>query len=91
MAESLEQAVRGPDGQQRLLASFIHSVVPPLATISHLQSARSNKAAWLAGWRDRGIYLHKTHVGMAVQVGPACMRPSTTHPWSCHGLSAGIA
>ena len=68
VAESLEQALRGPDGQQRLLASFIHCVVPALATVSHLRCARGNKAAWLASWRDRGVYLHKTHVGMAVQV-----------------------
>lgn len=68
VAEGLEQATRGPDNQPRLLASFIHRVVPVLGTVSHLRCARGNKAAWLAAWRDRGIYLLKTHVGMAVQV-----------------------
>lgn len=67
VAEGLEQATRGPDNQPRLLASFIHRVVPVLGTVSHLRCARGNKAAWLAAWRDRGIYLLKTHVGMAVQ------------------------
>ena len=68
VAESLEQALKGPGGQQRLLASFIHWVVPPRMTVSSLESKRSNNAACLAAWRDRRIYLHKTHVGMAVQV-----------------------
>ncbi len=25
------------------------------------------QAAWLAAWRDLGIYLHRTFVGMAVE------------------------
>ena len=70
VAERLERAVRRADGQPRLLASFIHAVVPVLGTVSHLQCTRSNKPACLAAWRDRGIFLLKTHVGMAVQVRP---------------------
>ncbi|KAK9804158.1 hypothetical protein WJX73_006372 [Symbiochloris irregularis] len=67
VAEKLEQEIRGPDGQQRVLASFIHSVIPAKATVSYLQSSRYDKYARLAAWRDRNIYFHKTHVGMAVQ------------------------
>ncbi len=67
-AEALNQILVTRDGQSRLLAAFIHRVVPLHQTVSTLRSPRSNKLSWLATWRDRNIFLHRTHVGMAVQV-----------------------
>lgn len=66
-AEALSQILVTRDGQSRLLAAFIHRVVPLHQTVSTLRTPRSNKTSWLATWRDRNIFLHKTHVGMAVQ------------------------
>ncbi|DBA92139.1 hypothetical protein WJX77_008470 [Trebouxia sp. C0004] len=66
-AEALNQILVTRDGQSRLLAAFIHRVVPLHQTVSTLRSPRSNKLSWLATWRDRNIFLHRTHVGMAVQ------------------------
>lgn len=57
-----------------MVATFIHRVVPALETISSLRSRRSNKAAWLAAWRDQNIFFNRTHVGMAVQVHPTSFR-----------------
>ena len=67
-AEALNQILVTRDGQSRLLAAFIHRVVPLHETVSTLRTDRSNKTSWLATWRDRNIFLHKTHVGMTVQV-----------------------
>jgi len=67
-AEALNQILVTRDGQSRLLAAFIHRVVPLHQTVSTLRTPRSNKLSWLATWRDRNIFLHRTHVGMAVQV-----------------------
>jgi len=75
-AEALNQILVTRDGQSRLLAAFIHRVVPLHQTVSTLRTPRSNKLSWLATWRDRNIFLHRTHVGMAVQVwctGHSCM------------------
>jgi hypothetical protein len=68
LAEKLTQVLTRPDGRCALVATFIHRVVPALETISSLRSRRSNKAAWLAAWRDQNIFFNRTHVGMAVQV-----------------------
>lgn len=70
LAEKLTQLLTRPDGRCALVATFIHRVVPALETISSLRSRRSNKAAWLAAWRDQNIFFNRTHVGMAVQVCP---------------------
>ncbi|BDA41955.1 hypothetical protein COCOBI_02-7530 [Coccomyxa sp. Obi] len=67
LAEKLTQLLTRPDGRCALVATFIHRVVPALETISSLRSRRSNKAAWLAAWRDQNIFFNRTHVGMAVQ------------------------
>ena len=67
-AEALHQILVTREGQSRLLAAFIHRVVPLYQTVSTLRTPRSNKTSWLATWRDRNIFLHRTHVGMAVQV-----------------------
>lgn len=68
LAEKLTQLLTRPDGRCALVATFIHRVVPALETISSLRSRRSNKAAWLAAWRDQNIFFNRSHVGMAVQV-----------------------
>ena len=81
-AEALNQILVTREGQSRLLAAFIHRVVPLQQTVSTLRSPRSNKISWLATWRDRNIYLHRTHVGMAVQVITLAARwltPRLTH------------
>ncbi|KAK9909002.1 hypothetical protein WJX75_005921 [Coccomyxa subellipsoidea] len=67
LAEKLTQLLTRPDGRCALVATFIHRVVPALETISSLRSRRSNKAAWLAAWRDHNIFFNRSHVGMAVQ------------------------
>ena len=67
-AEALNQILVTRDGQSRLLAAFIHKVVPVHETVSTLRTDHSNETSWLATWRDRNIFLHKTHVGMTVQV-----------------------
>jgi hypothetical protein len=51
----------------QLLASFIHRVAPLGATLSMLRSSKAGKPEWLAAWRQRSIYFHRSHVGMAVQ------------------------
>ncbi len=68
LAEKLTQVLTRRDGRCALVATFIHRVVPTLETISSLRSRKSNKAAWLAAWRDQNIFFNRTHVGMAVQV-----------------------
>lgn len=68
LAEKLTQVLTRRDGRCALVATFINKVVPALETISSLRSRRSNKAAWLAAWRDQNIFFNRTHVGMAVQV-----------------------
>ena len=74
-AEALNQILVTREGQSRLLGAFIHRVVPLHQTVSTLRTPRSNKTSWLATWRDRNIFLHRTHVGMAVQVRLAsCMK-----------------
>ncbi len=79
LAEKLTQLMTRPDGRCALVATFIHRVVPALETISSLRSRRSNKAAWLAAWRDQNIFFNRTHVGMAVQVVPPPRPFVTTH------------
>ncbi|KAL3156916.1 hypothetical protein ABBQ38_001178 [Trebouxia sp. C0009 RCD-2024] len=66
-AEALHQILVTREGQSRLLAAFIHRVVPLEETVSTLRTPRSNPAGWLATWRERNIFLHESHVGMAVQ------------------------
>ena len=51
----------------QLLACFIHRVVPPAATMSMLRRGKESEKDILKAWRDRNIFLHRTHVGMAVQ------------------------
>lgn len=76
-AEALHQILVTREGQSRLLAAFIHRVVPLEETVSTLRTPRSNPAGWLATWRERNIFLHESHVGMAVQVShaqpPTCL------------------
>ena len=67
LAERLTALMMRPDGRCALVATFIHRVAPTLETISSLRSRKSNKAAWLAAWRDQNIFFNRTHVGMAVQ------------------------
>ena len=69
-AEALNQILVTKDGQSRLLAAFIHRVVPLHETVSTFRSSRSNKSSWLATWQERNIWMLRTHVGMAVQVDP---------------------
>lgn len=51
----------------QLLASFINRVVPPKATLSMLRSSKRSDADIINAWNERNIFLHRTHVGMAVQ------------------------
>ncbi len=68
LAERLNQKLTKADGRCSLVATFIHRVVPTLETISSLRSRKSNKAAWLAAWRDANIFFNRTPIGMAAQV-----------------------
>ncbi len=79
LAEKLTQLLTRPDGRCALVATFIHRVVPALETISSLRSRRSNKAAWLAAWRDQNIFFNRSHVGMAVQVRTGTSRSSADY------------
>ena len=79
-AEALHQILVTREGQSRLLAAFIHRVVPLYQTVSTLRTPRSNKTSWLATWRDRNIFLHRTHVGMAVQVCNGLIPPLVPPP-----------
>ena len=79
-AEALHQILVTREGQSRLLAAFIHRVVPLYQTVSTLRTPRSNKTSWLATWRDRNIFLHRTHVGMAVQVFNGLILPPVPSP-----------
>lgn len=63
VAEDLSKLL-GP----RLVACFLHEVKSVLSTVAHLRNSKSNQASWLAAWRDRKIYMHRSHLGMAVQV-----------------------
>ncbi len=51
----------------QLLATLVHAVAPPLATLSMLKAKRTTEAELAAAWRARRISLHRSHVGMAVQ------------------------
>ncbi|KAK9863341.1 hypothetical protein WJX84_006379 [Apatococcus fuscideae] len=62
VAEDLSRLL-GP----RLVACFLHEVKSVLSTVAHLRNQKSNQASWLAAWRDRKIYMHRSHLGMAVQ------------------------
>lgn len=50
-----------------LLASFVHKVVPVASTLSMLHTSKGTQEDWLASWKERGLYFHRTHVGMAVE------------------------
>jgi hypothetical protein len=79
LAEQLRKSLTKPDGRCSLVATFIHRVVPTLETLSSLRSRKSNKAAWLAAWRDHNIFFNRTPIGMAAQVlhmhSAACQLP----------------
>ncbi|KAK9810420.1 hypothetical protein WJX72_010416 [[Myrmecia] bisecta] len=67
-AEELNSMLTPGAGESsRLLASLIHRVSPIMSTVSRCAGTRADKAGRLANWRDRNIFLHRTHVGMAVQ------------------------
>ena len=68
LAERLGKVLTREDGRSSLVATFIHRVVPTLETISSLRSRKSNKAAWLAAWKDQRIFFNRTPIGMATQV-----------------------
>ena len=68
LAERLGRVLTREDGRSSLVATFIHRVVPTLETISSLRSRKSNKAAWLAAWKDQRIFFNRTPIGMAAQV-----------------------
>lgn len=76
LAERLNQKLTKADGRCSLVATFIHRVVPTLETISSLRSRKSNKAAWLAAWRDANVFFNRTPIGMAAQV--RCTRERTS-------------
>jgi len=67
VAEKLGRLLRRADGRCALVAAFVHRVAPLLGTISSLRARRASKAAWLDAWRDLGIYVHRTFVGMCVE------------------------
>ncbi|KAK9825469.1 hypothetical protein WJX81_006378 [Elliptochloris bilobata] len=67
VAEKLGRLLRRRDGRCALVASFVHRVAPLLGTITSLRARRTSKAAWLAAWRDLGIHVHRTFVGMSVE------------------------
>ena len=68
-AEILYSSARQAAGTRPspLLASFIHRVAPLGSTLSMLRSSKASKGEWMAAWAQRGIYFHRSHVGMAVQ------------------------
>ncbi len=68
VAEKLGRLLRRRDGRCALVAAFVHRVAPLLGTISSLRSRKASKAAWLSAWRDLSIYVHRTFVGMSVEV-----------------------
>ncbi len=67
VAEKLGRLLRRADGRCALVSAFVHRVAPLLGTISSLRARRASKAAWLDAWRDLGIYVHRTFVGMCVE------------------------
>ena len=75
LAERLDKVLTRGDGRSSLVATFIHRVVPTLETISSLRSRKSNKAAWLAAWKDQRIFFNRTPIGMATQVPLAAAGP----------------
>ena len=65
-------------GQPRMLAAFINQAVPVRDTVSRLRITRADEASWLGTWRSKSIYLHKTYVGVALQV---------SQPWVAHSAT----
>lgn len=53
--------------RSQLLASLIHKVVPPKATLSMLRTSKGTKEDWAHAWEERKIYFHRSHIGMALQ------------------------
>lgn len=52
----------------KLIATFIHKVIPTIRTLSILaRSDHYSKEDLLSAWEERSIYFERTHVGMAVQ------------------------
>lgn len=79
VAEDLSKLL-GP----RLVACFLHEVKSVLSTVAHLRNSKSNQASWLAAWRDRKIYMHRSHLGMAVQVSVVNILLQRSGPKSGH-------
>jgi hypothetical protein len=51
----------------KLIASFIHKVIPTTQTLSILaRSDHYSREDLLSAWEERNIYFERTHVGMAV-------------------------
>ena len=53
---------------QLIAGNLLLEVCVCACAVSTLRGPKDDKRAWLAAWRDRNIYMHKTLVGMAVQV-----------------------
>ena len=72
-AEELTKRMKPCHGQPRMLAAFINQAVPVRDTVSRLRITRADEASWLGTWRSKSIYLHKTYVGVALQVSQPCV------------------
>ena len=77
-AEELTKRMKPCHGQPRMLAAFINQAVPVRDTVSRLRITRADEASWLGTWRSKSIYLHKTYVGVALQVSQRCVAYFTT-------------
>lgn len=62
---------------ERLIASFIHQVVPLCETVSSLRSGREHVSeasaeGWPGKWREQRIHLGQDYISLAVEV--CCVR-----------------
>ena len=75
----LHKFLKAPGGQRQLLACLIHRVAPVKDTATRLRRGLSKRER-LDAWSRQSITLHKTHLGMAVQVCRSLNRLASLHP-----------
>ena len=79
VAEMLHKFLKAPGGQRQLLACLIHRVAPVKDTATRLRRGLSKRTR-LDAWGRQSITLHKTHLGMAVQVRRSLTRLASLPP-----------
>ena len=72
VAEMLHKFLKAPGGQRQLLCCLIHRVAPIKDTATRLRRGMTKKER-LDAWSRQNITLHKTHLGMAIQVGTSAL------------------